>query len=293
MSVIAERLSGQLIPAVPVPFRGSVMDHVAQSAYADRLAMEPIGGVAVWAHTGRGRYLDLPTRSSVLRTWRTALPGRIVVAGAHDEASAALALELGADALLIHPVSGDTVAHHRRLSANLPSLAFWLYEGAGGVSYSDETLDAILELPNIIGIKVATLDSVITFQHIATVMTKHPGKLLITGEDRFLGYSLMMGANAALIGMGAAATRMQCDLLGAWRRADWTTFFRLSNLCDRFAAITFADPVEGYVRRMLWAAAAEGLLPYEACDDPWGPPLGDAERDGVIDATRRLRAATV
>src|SRR5207249_417507 len=79
----------------------------------------------------------------------------------------------------------------------------------------NETLHGILSLPAVIGIKVATLDSVMTFQRVAAVMREHPDKLLITGEDRFLGYSLMMGARAALIGMGAALTELQASLLRA------------------------------------------------------------------------------
>jgi len=42
---------------------------------------------------------------------------------------------------------------------------------------------------------------------------------------------------------------------------------------------------------MLWAAAAEGALPDDACDDPWGPPLPDAERDAVRRAVADARAA--
>ena len=75
------------------------------------------------------------------------------------------------------------------------------------MAYDDRTLHGILELPDVIGIKVATLDSVMTFQRIAAVLREHPTKLLITGEDRFLGYSLLLGARAALIGMGGRAPR--------------------------------------------------------------------------------------
>src|SRR3712207_7603137 len=39
-----------------------------------------------------------------------------------------------------------------------------------------------------------------------------------------------------------------------------------------------SQPMEGYIRRMLWAAAAEGAVPPESCDDPWGPPLTPEER---------------
>ena len=51
-------------------------------------------------------------------------------------------------------------------------------------------------------------------------MSEAPDKLLITGEDRFLGYSLMCGAEAALIGMAAACTDLQAELLRSFWRGD-------------------------------------------------------------------------
>src|SRR5207245_373756 len=77
-----------------------------------------------------------------------------------------------------------------------------------------------------------------TFQRIAGLMRDHPGKLLITGEDRFLGYSLTMGARAALIGMGAALTDLQVALMESFRSGDFGKFVRLSGVCDRFASAT-------------------------------------------------------
>src|SRR2546426_5868435 len=115
-----------------------------------------------------------------------------------------------------------------------------------------------------------SLDSVVTFQRIAGLMRDHPDKVLITGEDRFLGYSLTMGARTALIGMGAALTDLQVALMESFRSGDFGKFVRLSGVCDRFASVTFVPPVEGYVRRMLWALAADGVIPDDACDDPWG-----------------------
>jgi 4-hydroxy-tetrahydrodipicolinate synthase len=126
---------------------------------------------------------------------------------------------------------------------------------------------------------------------VAALVARHPDRLLITGEDRFLGYSLMAGARAALIGMGAALPDLQADLLRACADEDWSRFVRLSALCDQFAQATFIPPMEGYVRRMLWAAAADGALPREACDDPWGPALPDAEREAVERVVRSARAA--
>ena len=291
MTTLIERLDGGLIPAVPVPFRGTEMDGAAQRAYAAWMARQPVAGVAVWAHTGRGPHLSGNVRREVLDTWREAMPDRVIIAGARDIGMAIEARRGKADALLAFPERQDPVGHHRRLSRELPVIAFYLYEAAGGISYDESTLHAILELPNVIGIKVATLDSVMTFQRIAALLRSHPSKLLITGEDRFLGYSLLLGARAALIGMGAALPDVQADLLRARAQEDWPRFIMLSDICDRFAQATFIDPMEGYIRRMLWAAAADGGLPREACDDPWGPALPESEREAVEQAVAGARAS--
>jgi 4-hydroxy-tetrahydrodipicolinate synthase len=257
------------------------------------MAGQQVAGVAVWAHTGRGLHLSADQRRWVLATWRAALPLSVIVAGAGSLEMAREAKAGGADALLAFPRADDSIAYHETLGRELPVIAFYLYEAAGGVSYDNKTLHGILALPCVIGIKVATLDSVMTFQRIAGLLREHPGKLLITGEDRFLGYSLAMGARAALIGMGAALTDLQTALIEAFRAGDFAKFVRLSGVCDRFAAATFIPPMEGYVRRMLWALAADGVIPEDACDDPWGPALGAAEREAVRSAVREARAVSV
>jgi 4-hydroxy-tetrahydrodipicolinate synthase len=226
-----------------------------------------------------------------LECWREAFPDRVVVAGARDITMAIEARRGRADALLAFPERSDPVGYHRRLGRELPVIAFYLYEAAGGVPYDDRTLHAILDLPEVVGIKVATLDSVMTFQRLAALMRSHPDKVLVTGEDRFLGYSVMAGATAALVGMGAALPDVQADLLHAWRDRQWDRFVALSALCDRLAQATFTEPMEGYIRRMLWAAAADGGLPREACDDPWGPALPESEREAVEQAVAGARAS--
>lgn len=290
-AALVARLDGGLIPAVPVPFRGAAIAPDAQQAYARWMSGQEVAGVAVWAHTGRGPHLDSGQRRLVLDAWRAALPGRVLVAGAATLEAARAARAGGADALLAFPRAADPVGWHAALSAELPVIAFYLYEAAGGIPYDDATLRAILTLPGVIGIKVATLDSVMTFQRIAALVGGLPGKLLISGEDRFLGYSMLMGARAALVGMGAALTDLQCALLRSSVTHDDARFNRLLGVLDRFAQATFVAPMEGYVRRMLWAVAAEGLIPADACDDPWGPPEAPGEREAVIRAVHDARAA--
>ena len=287
---LLDRLQWGLIPAVPVPFRGTTVADDAQKAYAKWMAGQQVAGVAVWAHTGRGPKLSAVQRRSILATWRAALPESILVAGVTDLESARDARAGGADALLAFPRSEDPVGYHEALSRELPVIAFYLYEAAGGVAYDNPTLHGILRIPGVLGIKVATLDSVMTFQRIAELMRGYDDKVLLTGEDRFLGYSLTLGAHAALVGMGAAVTDLMVELLRAFRDGNFDKFVRLSGACDRFAQATFVQPMEGYVRRMLWALAADGVIPDDACDDPWGPKLPPAEREVVRRAVRDARS---
>jgi 4-hydroxy-tetrahydrodipicolinate synthase len=313
-------LRGGLIPAVPVPFTADgQIAWAAQEQYIAQMAREPVRGVAVWAHTGRGLLLDAEQRSGVLRAWRAGFPHAIIAGvGARptgtDAASfdrfaddtrrmAEAALLDGADALMAYapmayrnlpPAERDRriVAHHRLLAdLGAPLILFYLYEAAGGITYTLDVLSNLFSLPNVVGIKMATLDSVMTYQDVAgLIKQRFPRSLLITGEDRFLGYSLMCGADAALIGMGATCVRPQVELLDAFFARDWARFMSLSERVDRFSQATFIAPMEGYIRRVLWALAEEGIIPEAATYDPFGPELAPAAQARVQAAVRQLYA---
>ena len=219
--------SGDSSPRCRCRSAATELDAAAQRAYARWMAAQPVAGVAVWAHTGRGPHLSAEQRREVLETWREALPDRVVVAGARDITMAIEARRGRADALLAFPERNDPVGYHRRLGRELPVIAFYLYEAAGGVAYDDATLHAILELPEVVGIKVATLDSVMTFQRLAALMRSHPDKLLdhrrgpvprLLGDGRRHRRADRHGRRAARRA-GRAAPRVARPAVGALRRA--------------------------------------------------------------------------
>lgn len=308
------KLAGGLIPAAPVMFdRDGNFHERAHEAYVSFMSSQPIAGVAVWAHTGRGLLLDDETAQRVMRQWRQALPGKPLIAGVGARkpqagpqeatnatlAMASTAADYGADALLVYPPSwlkhleqrdSLIVQHHEQLSKlGLPLVLFYLYEAAGGVRYPTNVLDELLTLPNVIGIKMATLDSVMTYQDVAChIQSRHPDKLLITGEDRFLGYSLRRGAEAALIGMGAVCTDLQAELLDAHFTGKAERFLELSDLVDQLAEVLFIDPMEGYIGRILYALAKLGVISADAANDPWGPALTATELDNVTTVLNTL-----
>ena len=311
-------LSGGLIPATPVPFAADGKLHIqAHELYLRYMSTQAIVGVAVWAHTGRGLLLDKETARRVLKDWRTALPDKVIIAGVgakrftgdHEQATtsalemAEASVECGADVLLAYPPTWLRehpqrdrliVEHHARLAqTGLPIVLFYLYEAAGGIRYGAAVLDELLSLPNVIGVKVATLDSVVTYQDVARqLQAKHSDQLLITGEDRFLGYSLRRGAKAALIGMGAVCCELQSELMKAHVDDNSDRFLELSDMVDRLAEVLFVSPMEGYIRRILLALSHLGILPIEGANDPWGPEVTAEEFKRIAETVDALAACT-
>ena len=299
-------LAGGLIPAAPVMFdRENRFHERAHEAYVSFMSAQPIAGVAVWAHTGRGLLLDDDTAQRVIRQWRQAVDKPLIAGvGAPNQlanpeaatnasvAMAAAAANYGADACLVYPPTwlkhheqrdSLIVKHHEQLSKlGLPLVLFYLYEAAGGVRYTKTVLDELLALPNVIGIKMATLDSVMTYQDVAShIQSRHPDKLLITGEDRFVGYSLLRGAKAALIGMGAVCSDLQAELIDSHFAGRAERFLELSDQVDRLAEVLFIAPMEGYIGRILYALARLGVIPADAANDPWGPALTTPELENI------------
>ena len=304
-------LAGGLIPAMPVMFdREGRFHERAHEAYVAFMSSQPIAGAAVWAHTGRGLLLDDETARVVMQQWRRALRGKPLIAGAgartkHSNSTtetlsmASDAAEYGADALLVYPPTWlkdheqrdlQIIKHHERLAElGLPLVLFYLYEAAGGICYTTEVLDELLALPNVIGIKMATLDSVMTYQDVARhLQSQHRDKLLITGEDRFLGYSLRRGAQTALIGMAAVCTDLQAELMIAHSKRRAERFLELSDIVDQLAEVLFIHPMKGYIGRILFALSKLGIIPHEAANDPWGPALTTHELENITHVLNSL-----
>lgn len=308
---IREQLTGGIIPAVPVPRSSDgTLHREAHENYAKYMAEQRILGVALWVHTGRGLQLTRPEREYILRSWRAHLgPERAIVAGAGSlidpawgaeertmcwyaasHEMAADAMKWGADALLVFPpvIFRDLpdaerdeaiISYHQSLAdQGYPLILFYLYEEAGGVKYTPEVLKRLLELPQVIGIKVATLDSVMTMQDIsAQLQTHYPDQLLFTGEDRMFGYSLMRGARSALVGLGAAFPNIQADLIQAFREGHYDQFMDLSARIDGFAEAAFVAPMDKYILRMLWCLVLAGVIPEEAAGELAGYEMSKEE----------------
>ncbi|MEV4184297.1 dihydrodipicolinate synthase family protein [Streptosporangium canum] len=302
---LRDRLRGTLVAAAATPMTAAgEVDLDLAGDYLAGLVADGADGLAVLAHTGRGPFLAPEVRAGVIaRAVATGVPvivgvgGSPGTAGPSDSgtagpsdaagpsgaaghageavdrmvAEARVAADLGADAVMVFPTDDPWAAHDAIWrSTGLPMIAFDLYVRP----YPLGVLRRLVRHPGVAGLKTALLSDAMGCQE-AIAVTREAGRLPITGEDRMFGPSLLWGAEAALVGIAAAAVEVTAEVMTAFAGSDLRGFERASARLDRLAAATFTEPMEGYVQRMLWLAAAEGRIPDSHAHDPYGPDLAE------------------
>ena len=297
-------LIGKLFPAVPTLFDSEgKLDGPANESYADYMSSCPVDGVAVWVHTGRGPFLNEDEKKKLMSIWKERFGDGLMIAGVGVDADvfhregeisylektvrvAEMAKENGADAILVFPPKPfefseeKILEYHRKISeVGLPMILFYLYREAGGIEYGFELLEKLLRIDEVVGVKLATLYSVIKMQDISNfVIEKFPSKVLITGEDRMFGYSLMRGSRSALIGIGSVLPEIQKEMMRSFFNGKYGKFFDLMIKVDKLAESLFVEPMEGYIERIEYALFLLGIVPKENVHDPYGPGITDSDR---------------
>ncbi|GAA0716435.1 hypothetical protein GCM10008905_00870 [Clostridium malenominatum] len=310
------KINKSIIPAVPIPFNkdGSI-NTFSQESYVAWMNNQPISAVALWAHTGRGLFISKEQREYIFRSYREGLSReKMILCGvgalANDKISdeeymdkayfmALHAKELGADMLLPYAPTlfrgredqdEKIIKYHKKIAQlGVPMILFFLYEEAGGITYSKEVLKELFKIKNVIGIKMATLDSVMTYQDISNLILKDsPETYLITGEDRMFGYTVSRGAKGALVGLGSIYTKLQYEMMQAYYEGEYEKFIELSAAVDNLAENTFYKPMEGYIERVLYILARKNIISMEAVNDPYGPGISVEEKALIDECIEKL-----
>ncbi|GAA3732179.1 hypothetical protein GCM10022239_05880 [Leifsonia bigeumensis] len=295
----AHALRGRVIAAVATPMTMErEIDSAVNREYFRGVLDSGVDGLAVALHTGRGPMLGLPERVGLVRD-ACALTSTVVT-GVSAAAGIGSATEWSSQAALAGATSLVVLADRTRSPAwtlelydslweasGLPLIVFDLYTAP----YPLDDLRRLLDHPAVAGLKPARLYDAIACQNgIAAALER--GRCVLSGEDRMLGPSLMWGAQGALVGIAAASAAVTTAVVSAHRSEDAESFLRASAIVDELAAVTFREPWDGYVQRMLWIAASEGLVPSRFAVDLFRPPdLLDSERVEVVEVAARAREA--
>ena len=293
-----------LIPATVLPMsEDAEIDEAGLRRYIRHVAGAKPKALAINVDTGEGPHLWQKERLRVLELVLAEVGDSIPVIAGLGAQFTAQAVELaretkevGAAGLLVFPIGAYQglpldpevpVRYHAAIgdATGLPLVLFQLQPALGGVNFEPETLERLCRVAQVVAIKEASFDRKRFVKVRDAVKAARPECVYLTGNDNFIHESFLLGAQGALIGFGAVATRQQVDLvtheLAGRHEQARIIMERLTPLVDAI----FAPPVRNYRARAKAALVMQGIVDRETVRPPL-LPISDAERE-------RIRAAMI
>src|ERR1700716_3507573 len=262
---------GGLIPATILPMTDDGrIDEGGLRKYIRHVATAHPKALAINVDTGEGPHLWPKERLRVLEV---------------------VLEEVGAHGLLVFPTSAYQgtpldpeipVRYHAAIgdASGLPLILFQLQPALGGVNFEPETLSRLCTVAQVAAIKEASFNPQLFVEVRDAVKSARSDCVLLTGNDNFIYESFLLGAEGALIGFGAVATKQQVDLIAhalAGRHQDAREIMhRLTPLVNAI----FAPPVRNYRARCKAALVMQGMLERETVRLPL-LPISAAERESI------------
>ncbi len=268
-----------MVPATILPMqRDFTPDYTAYRTYLEWLISQKALAFAVNMDTGEGPQLTVAEKLEVVKAAAEVASGRLpVLAGLMGSTTAdAVALaqryaEAGADGLVVFPNAAFRnapldpripVHYHRAIAegSGLPLVLFQLAPVFGGVIYTRETLLALLELPQVVGIKEASFDAQSFAATVDTLACMKRPITLLTGNDRFITESFLLGATGALLGFAAIGCGLVAGQIAALQAGDFKGLAESRTRVQTFADHIYRDPVLDYRARCKAALARIGVI---------------------------------
>lgn len=293
---------GGIIPATVTPMNSSfevVEDDLRR--YMQWITKFRIGGLAINVDTGEGPSLSGDERKRVLRTVAAVVKKKVPIIAGVPPASTAEAVrtaveakEAGADGYLVFPhpafygkpLSVDAPYHYHKAIADatrLPIVLFQLQPDLGGYELTEEVFLKLLEIPQVAAIKEAMFDA-FKYNKMLRLVKGAPRKIsMLTGNDNFIGESLVMGAEGALIGFGTLATDLQVDMFEKIERGLYKEALEIWEMIRPLEEVVFGPPVRDYRARTKMALAMQGVIENFHVRPPL-LPLSRAEAEKVREA---------
>jgi len=268
-----------IIPAAVLPMNADYEpQYKAFANYVNWLIAEKAVAIAVNMDTGEGPQLNSAERRKAVEVAVEAAGGRCgIVAGVMGATTrdaveiARMYKEAGADGLVVFPNAAFRnepldpripYEYHRSIAdaANMPVILFQLAPVFGGVNYSRETILRLIDIPQVVAIKEASFDAKY-FAYTKQVLDEADRRItLLTGNDRFITESFLLGAEGALLGFCAIGCGMAADMLNKFKQGRWQEGVAMRGRVQGFADFIYKDPVLDYRARCKVALAHVGVI---------------------------------
>ena len=195
------------------------------------------------------------------------------------------ARDAGAQGLLVFPIPAYQgtpldpaipVAYHEAVAqgCGLPMIAFQLQPALGGVIFSEETLQRIAAIDNVVALKEASFDARLYLLTRRMIERLERPIDLLTGDDNFIYESFVMGAEGALIGFGTLATELQVEMYKLTRTGNWAEARAIWERILPLEEVIYGQPVRDYRARTKVALRELGVIENTSMRPPL-LPVGD------------------
>jgi 4-hydroxy-tetrahydrodipicolinate synthase len=201
----------------------------------------------------------------------------------------------GADALLVFPIPAYQgkpldpeipASYHRAVAgaSGLPLIAFQLQPALGGVNFSAEAIEQIMNIDGVVAIKEASFDAKRFVETARLVKSLPSAPTVLNGNDNFLLEAYLLGAEGALLGFGTLAAREQVQMHQAAHDHDLSRAFALRDMLQPLCDAIFARPVRDYRARVKHALMRLGVIDEAHVRPPLRPLSRDARDlvDGAL-----------
>lgn len=268
-----------MFPAVILPMNEAYQpDYAAFGAYLEWLIGQKAAGFAINMDTGEGPQLSPDERRRVAEKAVEVASGRVFVLGGvmgatteNAAETARMYREVGVDGLVVFPNAAFRnepldpripVDYHKAIAeaSGLPIVLFQLAPIFGGVDFSRETLRHLLDIPQVIGIKEASFDAEYFAYTVETVQMAGRPITVMTGNDRFIAESILLGATGGLLGFGAIGCQLVAEMLEAANAGRLDQVAELRPRLAAFAQVIYQDPMLDYRARCKVALAHVGVI---------------------------------
>ena len=286
-----------IYPSTVLPMRADFSPD--WDAYAKHTAhctlRDGIAGVLMNGHAGENFVLSRAEKKRAVEvTVATVGATRIVVAGVNAESSleaaaeAREAQEAGADAIMVFLPNSFALAHstaqsllhHRIIRDAVPAMPIWLFQAhhaAGRMGFSESTLDALLEMPEVVGIKEGgwEVDGYDALRR--QVRAKRPDVAVCASGDEHLFACYVHGSDGSLVSLADLMPDEIVALDAAVRANDLPGARALHERLEPLAEAIYGAPPGGRATaRLKFCLVEMGIIPFPAIRPPQ-PPVEGAE----------------
>jgi 4-hydroxy-tetrahydrodipicolinate synthase len=286
-----------IYPSTVLPMRADFSpDWEAYARHTAHCVLRPgIAGVLINGHAGENCVLSrAEKRRAVEVAVATVGATRIVVAGVNAESSLEAAEEArearaaGADAIMIFPPNGFALAqtkemallHHRTILGAVPGMPAFLFaahHAAGRMAFTEETFAALLDLPEVVGVKEGSweVDRYDALRRISKA--KRPDVAFCASGDEHLLACMVHGSDGSLVSLADVLPDGIVALDAAVRAGDLARARALHERIEPLAEAIYGAPPAGRATARLKACLAEmGVIPDAAVRPPQ-PPISPTE----------------